>query len=95
MNSVNSEIRLFEEKTEGVIRIGLHFISSKSNKELDDVAIKKYKDKTKDRLIRFGKILKPDYAGCWLVPEDTVNFEGLAYPGVLLMGKVYSPIPHK
>ena len=95
LSSVKNEIRLFEEKTEGVIRIGLHFISSKSNKELDQSNIKSYQSKTKERLIRFGKKLKPDYAGCWLVPEKTVNFEGLAYPGVLLMGKIYSPIPHK
>lgn len=93
LNSILSEIKSFEEDTKGVIRIGLHFISSRSNKELEVQDIKNYHNDTKERLIRFGKKLRADYAGCWLVPEDSVYCleDGVCFPGVMLMGKVYMP----
>ena len=96
LDSILSEIKSFAEETHGVIRIGLHFISSRSNKKLEKLELDDYHRGTKERLIRFGKKLKADYAACWLVPEDSVYCleDGVCFPGVMLMGKVYKPIKH-
>lgn len=97
LKTVVGEIKTFEEKTKGVIRIGLHFISSLSNNDnIDDERIQKYRDNIDETLTNFCKVLKPDYSGAWIVPQKSDrNWAGYAFPGVLLMGKVYSPIKHR
>lgn len=96
LEDIYNEIKSFEEKTEGVIRIGLHFISSYSNKEYEESSALSYRNNIKETLTKFNKRLKSDYTGCWLIPEDSsCRWDGLAFPGVLLMGRILAPVKHK
>ena len=94
--NIQQEIKSYEEKTKGVIQIGLHFISSYSNHDFDKTRLNSHRDNVKNILVRFGEKLKPDYAGCWLIPNEIAyDCDGLAFPSVLLMGKIYGPFTHK
>lgn len=98
LTDIKGEIQSFDEKTEGVIRIGLHFVSSYSSKEFDnesDVALA-YRASVKETLTRFCKKLKPDYAGCWLVPEESIlSWDEFLFPGVMLFAKIFPIIKHR
>ena len=96
LRNIQQEIKSYEEETKGVIQIGLHFISSYSNQDFDKTRLNSHRDNVKNILVRFGEKLKPDYAGCWLIPEEMAyDCNGFAFPSVLLMGKIYGPITHK
>ena len=98
LTDIKGEIRSFDEKTEGVIRVGLHFVSSYSSKEYEheSAAALIYRTSVKETLTRFCKKLKPDYAGCWLVPEGSIlSWDDFAFPGVMLFGKIFPVIKHR
>lgn len=105
LQDVRKEVKYFSEKTKGVIRIGLHFITPYSNRDgnMNDVADFECRQKeilkrlARDVCRRKPKITTPDFLASWVLPNDKkyfdVPYKG-TYPGLMLLGKIYSSIEH-
>lgn len=103
LDSVEEEIKkTYTEKTKGVIRIGLHIITSYSDKRLDKSLITQFRKTIPNMFERFSKdvskrysSLRPDIIVCWKIPEKIVlKDECQTFPGLWALAKIYSPIPH-
>lgn len=102
LDSLEKALREFGEKTRGVIRIGLHIITSYSDKIPDDQLLKRFNDnipKTFERLQKdLGKqypSLKPDLIICWTIPLKIVMCYEQTFPGLWAVAKIYPKIDHK
>lgn len=105
LRDISEQCRQMTENTKGVIRLGLHFISSWSPvaPEADD--IKQYRRDAKKYANAFClEIAKrhkkadyiPSFTAIWIIPDEMVNYwTDATYPGVLLIAKVFKPIPLK
>ena len=102
LRSNESDIKKYEESTNGVIRIGLHFITSKSEKEPNKTLIKKFQESIPDTFDYFqnkfskrAPTQKPDIILCWKIPSSIVMRGKNAYPGLWCIAKRYPAITHK
>lgn len=105
--TIENDVRQYTELTKGVIRIGLHIITSYSDKEPSKVLIDKYKEKISSIIERLpsqvikidGKnfpSLKPNILIGWVIPDKIVLDERAweTIPGIWAMAKVLPPIQH-
>lgn len=106
LQDVRRNVKYFNEKTKGVIRIGLHFITPFCEREgnMDDVA--NFESRQKEILKRLArdvsrckpKTTTPNFLASWVLPDNKkyfdVPYKG-TYPGLLLLGKIFLPIAHE
>ena len=106
LQDVRKGVKYFNEKTKGVIRIGLHFITPYSNRDNDMNDVSFFESSQKEILKRLTrdvscykpKMTTPNFLASWVLPNDKKYFEVPykgTYPGLLLLGKIYSPIAHE
>ena len=99
-------VKYFSENTKGVIRIGLHFITPYSSRDNDMNDVTFFESSQKDILKRLArdvsrhkpKTTTPNFLASWVLPDENkyfeVSYKG-TYPGLLLLGKIYSSIAHE
>ena len=100
--SIQKDVKKYEEPTKGVIRVGLHFITSYTNKNLQDQEVLNYSKQIEDRLFRIQKDVcrckplktSPNIAGCWLSKKIIKAYETTC-PGVIIIGKIFEPVKHR
>jgi hypothetical protein len=95
----------FDEKTEGVIRLGLHMISSFSSfakedaskfdeSKIEEIANRMYKDLTGK-----SKMNYPDLMLCWKIPSSILKqgdkYGCETYPCLWTVAKIYPPLEHQ
>ena len=102
LRSIEKEVKQYSESTKGVIRIGLHIITSYSDKNPDNQLINRFKESIPDTFERFridlGKhypSLKPNVLLCWKIPSRIVKDMDQTFPGLWCVVKIYSAIKHK
>lgn len=102
LNNIKGELKGFGEKTKGIIRLALHFITSECGKEPSKDIINDYHSKEKDILCRLHDDLKrvtePDFLSLWEIDDNMVlenDIDGCTYPGLILLSKFYKEIQHK
>lgn len=102
LDSVKKEVKEYEEATKGIIRLGLHFITSYSSKEPDDLLLAEFKKSIPEAFERFqrdlGKqypSLRPDLMICWKIPPRIVLSDYETYPGLWAIAKIYPAIKHR
>ena len=101
LESVKDEVRLYEERTKGVIRIGLHIITSYSDKPPDKNLISQFRESIPKVMERLPKdlsrrypSLKPDVILCWKIPSKIILSADQTFPGLWAVAKIYPPIRH-
>lgn len=102
LESVKDEIKLYEEKTKGIIRLGLHIVTSYSDKYPDNELINQFEDGITDTFERLSKdvskrypSLRPDMILCWKIPNKIVYSGNQTYPGLWALAKIYPSIHHQ
>ncbi len=102
LQSLKQEVKTYQETTKGVIRIGLHIITSYSDKPPCNKLIKQFHDNIPDTSERFVKdlskkspSLKPDMLICWKIPTRIVLNGEQTFPGLWAVAKIYPLIKHK
>jgi len=106
LDSVKKEIQGFDEKTKGVIRLGLHIITSWNKEDnvndhkdsFDRKTIEKIAVRLRTDISKTTPRRKPDIIICWKIPQSIVEQGvkwGLVYPGLWAVVKTYAPIRHK
>jgi hypothetical protein len=94
------------ENTKGIIRLGLHFITSVADIEPDWDDIAEYRETIDERMERMRRDIAkrfnykldytPNFAAAWLIPDDMISSNPDAtYPGVMLFAKVFEDLPHE
>ena len=103
LQSLEKEIKYYEENTKGVIRIGLHIVTSYSDKSPDNQL---YLEFLKSIPLTFERIqkdlskrypsLKPNLMICWKIPKKIVfNDCEQTFPGLWAVAKIYPVIKHQ
>ncbi|MBR6366814.1 MAG: hypothetical protein IKR89_00395 [Bacteroidaceae bacterium] len=100
LQSLKKDVKGYTEKTKGVIRIGLHMITSYS-KNRDKQLLKEFKNNIPNTFERFQKdfgkkypSLKPDFILCWKIPSKIVEMHESSFPGFWAITKIYPAIKH-
>ena len=103
LDSVKSEARAYEEKTKGVIRIGIHMITSYTSKvPTQELVVGFNKEKIFEIAQRFQKDIskktpahKTDLLLCWKIPPRIVKSNDyMTFPALWLAATIYPPIIH-
>lgn len=101
LHSIKKELKSFEEKTNGIIPLALHFITSESSMEPTDEQRNEYKLRERETLTRLYNDLRhisePDFISLWEIERDMyVDYQpkGSSYPGLILVSKFYDLILH-
>lgn len=102
LESIKEDIKTYEEKTKGIIRIGLHFVTSYSDKPSNKELIAQFTQSIPNTFTRLLKdmskrypSLRPDMIICWKIPPRIVlDYDIRTFPGLWLMAKIYNPINH-
>lgn len=102
LESVKQEVKEYEENTKGIIRLGLHIITSYSDKAPEKKLIAQFKNSISDTFKRFQRDLakpnrsqKPDLLICWKIPSRIVMRGEHTYPGLWCIAKIYPAIKHR
>lgn len=102
LDSVKYEVKKYEEATKGIIRLGLHIVTSYSDKAPDKQVIAQFSDSIPDTFKRFQRDLakpkrsqKPDLLICWKIPSRIVMRGVQTYPGLWAIAKIYPAIKHR
>lgn len=100
LENVKDDIKHYEEKTKGVIRLGLHFVTSQSSTNPSDDIREIYISQEREMLERLYKDLKtvvpPDFMSVWELDKDMVYYANdRAYPGLIVMAKFFKDMKHK
>ena len=102
LQSLDKEIKHYEENTKGVIKIGLHIVTSYSDKAPDNKLFIQFQDSipmTFDRmqkdLCKRKLSLKPNLMICWKIPKNIVFNSEHTFPGLWAFAKIYPVIKHK
>lgn len=101
LKEVKSDVKTFSEKTKGVIRLGLHMVSSRSFQYPDEELIDIFNREFPETMERFSKIggskHKPDLVMCWKIPRKIILHEDndVTIPGLWVLAKFFPPIPHQ
>lgn len=103
LDSVKLEARAYEEKTKGVIRIGIHMITSYTSKVPTQELVASFnKEKIFEIAQRFQKDIskktpahKTDLLLCWKIPPRIVKSNDyMTFPALWLAATIYPPIIH-
>lgn len=102
LDDITKYLKGFCEKTKGVIRIALHFITPWSKLGLDSESVDSIRNKEKSVLIRIAnefssvksKYTTPDFVGFWELMDERIVMDDCVYPGLILISKFYEPIRH-
>lgn len=105
LQDIRKEVKHFEERTKGLIRLGLHFITPYCDKARSMNDVDCFVKKQKDILERLyndvssskPKITTPSFMASWALPRNEKYFEIFykgTYPGLLLLGKFFPSIQH-
>ena len=101
LQSIEKEIKRYVEETKGVIRLGLHVITSYSDKEPDNQLIAQFDKSIPSTIERFLRdlsrpypSLKPDLLICWKIPHQMVLKGAQTFPGLWIIAKIYPAIRH-
>ena len=102
LQSLEVDIKEYQEATKGVVRNGLHIITSYSGKPPCNQLIKQFNDNISDTFDRFFKdlskkyhSLKPNLMLCWKVPTKIIMDVDQTFPGLWAVVKIYPAIEHK
>lgn len=102
LQSVGKDIKQYVESTKGVIRLGLHIITSYSDKAPNSSLINQFKKSIPETIERFQcdlskryRSLKPDLLLCWKIPARIVMKEQPTFPGLWVIAKIYPAVSHK
>lgn len=106
LESSETQIKDFGEKTKRVVRIGLHIITSKLKKEPSNQIITEFNNSISSTFDRLQKDLqynsgkryptyKPDLIICWKIPPKIVMEYDETYPGLWAITKICKAIKHK
>ena len=102
LESVKEDVKLYDEKTKGIIRLGLHIITSYSDKNPEKELICQFEDSIPEITERFSKdvskrypSLRPDVVICWKIPNKIVFQYNQTFPGLWALAKIYQPIRHR
>lgn len=101
LQSIEKELKEYSEVTKGVIRIGLHIITSYSDKTPETTLVKQFSNSIAGTFERFQKdlgkkypSLRPDIIICWKIPKRIVMDYEQTFPGLWTIAKVYPAIKH-
>ena len=101
LQSVEKEIKQYVETTKGIIRLGLHIITSYSDKAPDISLINQFKKSIPATIERFQRdlakpyrSLKPDLLICWKIPSKIVMKEQPTFTGLWAIAIIYPAITH-
>lgn len=108
LKSVRGCARKFEEKTKGIIPIGLQFVTS-WNQFTHGECVKnimlQYEEKLHEILgrlcerivVKGSRNTTPNFTACWIPPQKHVErmVADEIYPGIILMCKICKPIRHR
>lgn len=109
LQSVRDDAKNFVEETNGVIRIGLQFVTSRCAYKMGaetETIISDYKNNLHEILERLKigvitskpKMKTPNFMACWIPPqkhiESVAEGRDKIYPGLIMMGKIFAPIAH-
>ncbi|MGM9764429.1 MAG: hypothetical protein ACI3ZQ_10465 [Candidatus Cryptobacteroides sp.] len=101
LESIKKKVRFFEEKTKGVILLGLHFITSYSDRVPNEILTRQFKKKIPEIMGRLPKdvskrypSLKPEIIIGWSIPAKIVLNGELTFPGLWAMAKISDAIQH-
>lgn len=96
LQSLEKEIKDYDDGTKGVVRIGLHIVTSYSYKYPDNHLIAQFKESVTPTIERFQKdlakpfhSLKPDLIICWKIPRKIVMNNVQTFPGLWAIAKIY------
>lgn len=103
LDNVLEDITEFAENTKGVIRIGLHIITSYKSDEGSLYVPNTFNEKVIQKTaLRLNKDIsqqtpqtKPDMLLCWKIPTYIVKQGECIYPGLWGVAKIYSPFQHE
>ncbi len=102
LQSLEREIKQYEEATLGVIRIGLHIITSYSDKSPNNQLIAQFNESIPELFERFHKdlakpypSLKPNMMICWKIPKRIIMNDIYTFPGLWAIAKIYPAIKHR
>lgn len=98
LKSVKNYAKQCEEKTKGVIRLGLHFITSYCDKYPNKELVSSFKESIQITFRRLAKDIpspKPDVMLCWSIPNNIIFSYDRTYPGLWALAKFYPPILHQ
>lgn len=103
LESVKADIKQYGDKTKGIVRIGLHMITSYTGKCPSKQLVTQFRQSVPDTFERFSKdfgkrfpSLRPDLILCWNIPEKIVlDGGGCTYPGLWMLAKIFPPILHR
>ena len=99
LNSIDQDIKkICQENTKGIIRLGLHFITSYADPNAaDENTIREYRRNIENTLLRIEqdleqghrRSLKPDFMACWEIPTAMAEYCDFGiYPGLVVAVKV-------
>ena len=101
LGSINNDLKNFDERTKGVIRLSLHFITAECGKEPSNELINEFKENERDVFERLYQDLKtivePDFISGWEIDNRMVKkcpYSGKSYLGLILVSKIYKAILH-
>ena len=101
LQSLEKEVKKYEEATKGVIRIGLHIITSYSDKQPDNQLLRTFRNTIPETFERLQKdlskkypSLKPNLIICWKIPSRIVKENNQTFPGLWSIAKIYPSIKH-
>lgn len=105
LQNVRAKIIHFEERTKGLIRLGLHFITPYTERTEDIDNLTYFDNKQKDILRRLSddvirqkpKTTEPNFLASWVLPNEKKYIElpyTGTYPGLMLLGKMFPAISH-
>ena len=102
LDSIKKDVKQYGEESKGVIRIGLHIITSYSDKSPDNQLLSSFKESIPETFERFKKdlgkqypSLRPNLLICWKIPTRIVFDEEQTFPGLWCVAKLYPAITHK
>ncbi|MBQ3676766.1 MAG: hypothetical protein II926_05305 [Bacteroidales bacterium] len=98
LQTIKKYLSSFGEATNGIIRLGLLFVSSymKENKRENDLRTE-LKRISQDICTKKPTKTTPDFVAGWEINTkfmENKNGDGLFYPSFMLISKVFSPIKH-
>lgn len=105
LDDIVKDVRQFTEKTNGVIRLGLHMFTSYSSNSIDkaikfdEVQINNIANRFCKDLTNKSKKYKPDMLLCWQIPSNIVKKGceelNMLYCGLWTVAKIYPPLLHE
>lgn len=102
LQSIEQNLKSYDEATMGVIRIGLHIVTSYSDKTPNRNLVDEFLESIPDTFERFqndlGKrypSLKPNMLICWKIPKKLILKDIYTFPGLWAIAKIYPIIKHR